>query len=104
MKGANDRGHERSVLYEATTVRADLIGMQEKRRAGRTCFTAAESICSSAMDLKQVGSTGWIAVKESTSHNFAYTIEYVGERLAAIQFEMIGQSGAVNFETKYAPT
>lgn len=78
--------------------------MQETRRAGRTCFTAAvfRIFCSGSETGRQHG-VG-IAVKESICCSSTYATYYVDEHLMAMRFEVKGQREAVNSVAAYAPT
>ena len=104
VKGANGYGRDFSVLYEAARLDISVVGLQETRRAGRTEFAAAgfRIFCcgSEAGGHHGVG----LAMKESICSNSTYTTEYVDERLMAMRFEILDQSGAVNFISAYAPT
>ena len=104
VKGANGYGRDFSVLYEASRLDISVVGLQETRRAGRTEFAAAgfRVFCCGS----EVGGHHGVelAVKESIHSNSTYTTEYVDERLMTMQFEITGQSGAVNFVSASAPT
>ena len=104
VKGANGYGRYYSVLYKAARLDISVVGLQKTRRDGQTEFEAAgfRVFCcrSEAGGHHGMG----LAVKESICSDFTYTTEYVDERLMFMRFEIMGQSGAVNFVSAYAPT